>query len=815
MFLYVATSIPFFIDIRSIPRSNTCGMTYSAPIYKSLPFHAVDPSMAHTYAKYTFAQLFMDGADKRNDSQPLSGVPVLFVPGHLGSYKQARSLGQHLADLHADIDLFLLDFNEEATGMAGQFVLEQGFFLNEAIKEILAMYTSLPADRRPSSVVVIGHSMGGIVTRTALTLPNYNPQSILTIVTLSTPHVAPPFNLDAAMTAVYATVNSLRQPPPPSCTNATSPSCGHQDDVVIVSLAGGLKDFVVHSSLASIAHVVPPSNGFAALTSLLPAVKSSMDHLCILWCHEFMRVLSTALVRLVDPVTHQLRTSPSDRVVVLHDALLGPDGDVWDHHLHVSRGFTTDEVAQTGGVLSFELPLYIFRTQYLVPFPLLALVALAMLATQVEWWQLDRPDTIPTFLALLAPSVHWSALVNHSLRQAHLGHQSRGIQMAGVGTAAVALVATLYALDQLYSAYIVLLCYLYLLGFLHVVTFALTAFVRMMPPSRVTISSPRLLTLLTSRLALAGFGAAVVAGGHVFFRAGVHPTRELALVVLACLAIHVLLVLSALVAPTSSRSVQHVTYQRTLFAFYFGVSPCWIGDLVYFADVVQFPRSLDLSFVLHVLRSLALLLPCVAHVYLSRQWMFPLPPDAVFARLQGGVRQRPPTSGSTSTQIVLAPDQCTECFVEDGGVGAVFEAVDTVDTIHLSDDVVVGPTFRVVACDCGLRNLPSRDFCLFCKRLCSTCGGGEGARRQAHAFRDYMNNVQDQVVAHQGIPLFLWIVLVVGFGLVAQTPHVLLYVGTAVGAIFSLYHTGLRGPLDTVKATGASSSTPWMEDTRK
>ncbi|RHY32807.1 hypothetical protein DYB32_002229 [Aphanomyces invadans] len=798
--LYVATSIPFLIDMRAIPRTNTCGMTYSAPIYKTLPFHSIDATMAHTYAKYTFAQLFMDGDGRHHDKQTQSpsGMPMLFVPGHLGSYKQARSLGQHLANLHADIDLFLVDFNEEATGMAGQFVLEQGFFVNEAVKEILALYKDLPEDRRPTSVVVVGHSMGGIVTRTALTLPNYKAQSILTIVTLSTPHVAPPFNLDASMMAVYSTVNS-RFCPTSSVNGTTLASCRNHA-VVIVSLAGGLKDFVVHSSLAAIGHAIPTTNGFAALTSLLPAVNASMDHLCILWCHQFMEALSAALVQLIDPTTHQLRQSPADRLAVLREALLGPNHAVQDHH--VARGFTSDEVMETGGILSFELALYLFRTQYLVPFPLLALVALAMLTTQVERWQHD-PDgfTNPTFLALLSPAAHWSSLYHHGLRQAHLDGHSKPVQAAAVAAIAVAAGAAAYAVDLLYSAFILFLCYLYLLGFLHLVTVLMAIFV----PDRVLLPA-RLLNVFSSRMALTILASLVVAAGHVVFQVGFDATRELALVVVAFLAVHVVQVVSVLILPATSRSPHHVTYQRTLFAFYFGVSPCWIGDVVYFVDVVHFPRPVDFAFVVHVLRSLALLFPCLIHVYLARQWMFPLPPDAVFARLQG---VRP------SSSAIVTADQCPDCFVEDGGDGAIFEEVDTPNTIHLSANVVVGPTFRVVSCDCGLRNVPSRDFCAFCKRLCVTCGGGEGARRHAHMFREYMASVQDQVVAHQGIPLVLWLILVIGFALVAQTPHSLLYVGTAVATIFSIYHAGLRGPLDGLHAAAAASSTPWMEESRQ
>ncbi|KAH9126942.1 hypothetical protein LEN26_007905 [Aphanomyces euteiches] len=790
--LYVATTIPFFLDVREIPRSNACGMTFSAPIYKTLTFQTQEASMHHTYVKYTLARLFLkdDTAHrrKRQDDRQLTGAPLLFVPGHLGSYKQARSLGQHLHELDtATYDIFLVDFNEEATGITGRFVLDQGFFLNEAIKEILAMYTRQDAGDdtlpRPTSLVVVGHSMGGLVARTALTLPNYQPHSITTIVTLSTPHVAPPFNLDSTMADVYATVNKHRG----VSINASD------DAVVLVSLAGGFKDFVVHSSLAALSPSTTSTWSFSALTSQLPKVKISMDHLSILWCHQFMRTLSKALAALVDPDLHQVIPSASKRAAVLQSELLGPDSDPSEHYRHVAVGYAPSEVADHS-VKSFPLPLYIFRTQYLMPFPLLALVALAMLITEIEAWQDNDKLAQLSFLRLLSPIGHWSALYHHA------SDHFKDALWKPVAVLVVALGA-MHAADATYPAWIVLLCYLYLLGFLHLVAFVLS-WIRL--PLSFSRSVARFGFSMKSYAAIA---IIVVAGAHGAWRFNVDPTRELALLVLAALAVHVYVVLSLFVLPTKSSALYH----RTLFAFYFGVSSCWIGDIVYFVDVVRFPRVLDFSFVLHVFSVLLLLAPGLAHVAIARRYGLPHPPAAFFARLQG---VRMPTNSST----LVSPGDCTECFVEDGGVGAIFVQAETPATKHMRGGVTLGPTFRVVACDCGLRNIPHREYCAFCRRTCSSCGGGEVARQQANQFREYMNGAQETVMAHQGVPGLLWLILIVGFTFVATAPHALIYVAAVVGAVCALYHVGLRSPIDVEAFDGAVVRTsktveqPMMEE---
>lgn len=48
----------------------------------------------------------------------------------------------------------------------------------------------------PQSVVLVGHSMGGVVARALYTLPRFNPQLVELIITQASPHLAPVLVLD-------------------------------------------------------------------------------------------------------------------------------------------------------------------------------------------------------------------------------------------------------------------------------------------------------------------------------------------------------------------------------------------------------------------------------------------------------------------------------------------------------------------------------------------------------------------------------------------------------------------------------------------
>ncbi|KAG0016142.1 GPI inositol deacylase [Entomortierella chlamydospora] len=146
-----------------------------------------------------------------------SGVPALFIPGNAGSARQVRSIAKEATRYYNEkiqkglrapwskpIDFFTVDFNEEFSAFHGQLLLDQSRYVNEAIAYILSLYShSNTAFPRPTSVLIIGHSMGGIVARTLFTKDNFIPGSINTILTIASPHMVPPLALDYTVTSIY------------------------------------------------------------------------------------------------------------------------------------------------------------------------------------------------------------------------------------------------------------------------------------------------------------------------------------------------------------------------------------------------------------------------------------------------------------------------------------------------------------------------------------------------------------------------------------------------------------------------------------
>lgn len=70
------------------PISNGCVMTYMYPTY--IPISSPGGSSSAKYGVYLYHEGWKK-IDFKEHLKKLSGVPVLFIPGNGGSYKQARS----------------------------------------------------------------------------------------------------------------------------------------------------------------------------------------------------------------------------------------------------------------------------------------------------------------------------------------------------------------------------------------------------------------------------------------------------------------------------------------------------------------------------------------------------------------------------------------------------------------------------------------------------------------------------------------------------------------------------------------------------
>lgn len=69
---------------------------------------------------------------------------MLFIPGHKGTFKQARSLGSTFRLLELDMELYTIDFNEEPTLLHAGLIWQQAHFTMKAVRAIMEMHTDAP-----------------------------------------------------------------------------------------------------------------------------------------------------------------------------------------------------------------------------------------------------------------------------------------------------------------------------------------------------------------------------------------------------------------------------------------------------------------------------------------------------------------------------------------------------------------------------------------------------------------------------------------------------------------------------------------------
>ncbi|KAH7128760.1 PGAP1-like protein-domain-containing protein [Dendryphion nanum] len=296
-----------------------CEMSYMRPMFTH--FDDFDTEHTRFATKYSLYLYREGGID---EDARVKGVPVLFIPGNAGSYKQVRALAADSAYYYHNtwgigatnaakrpLDFFSVDFNEDITAFHGQTLLDQAEYLNDAVSFILSLYHDPSRTLRdsdlpdPTSVIIVGHSMGGIVARTMLTMPNYQSNSINTIVTLAAPHARPPVSFDGDIVRTYKGVNDYWR-------HAYSQKWAIDNPlwhVTLISIAGGGLDTIVPSDYASLASLVPETHGFTVFTSSIPHVWTGMDHLAITWCDQARKSVVRALYDVID-VSRPTQTLP-------------------------------------------------------------------------------------------------------------------------------------------------------------------------------------------------------------------------------------------------------------------------------------------------------------------------------------------------------------------------------------------------------------------------------------------------------------------------------------------------------------------------
>ncbi|KAJ7693919.1 GPI-inositol-deacylase [Mycena rosella] len=295
-FLYFAT-----VDTATDLSPQGCRMSYMYPSYVlQAEFDVAWTPLAKRYSLWLYREL--DGNGKGwEPTHVADGVPVLFIPGNAGSSRQARSIASSATRQYYDapyspasefrsralrpLDFFTVEFNEDLSAFHGPTVEAQTAYTARAIDYILSLYPP------GQTIIVMGHSMGGIVATSLLPAPN-----ISAIITMSTPHTLPPARFDARIDTVYdRTRAALARAPTP-----------------ILSLCGGAADAMIPSE-----GCVLPAAGAAfrrtVFASALEGAWTGVGHQEMVWCHQVRWRVARAALELGGAASPAARGAVLDR----------------------------------------------------------------------------------------------------------------------------------------------------------------------------------------------------------------------------------------------------------------------------------------------------------------------------------------------------------------------------------------------------------------------------------------------------------------------------------------------------------------------
>ncbi|XP_022219745.2 GPI inositol-deacylase isoform X2 [Drosophila obscura] len=298
--------INLYVDVEA----NACRMTYmfGQPMFSRVRIK--NGELFPNYRLFYYYEGLGDPVDPL--TRRMTGAPVIFVPGNSGSYKQVRSLASVALrkalsnDAGIHLDYYTIDYDEELSALYGGYLHHQQRYLKLCIRTILSLYKG--RSEQPS-IVLIGHSMGGKLAQSVLTDLSIG-QHINTIISISTPLDQPVVNLDAQLNAFYAQTddalsktrtatlpttrtnvcNSLHQKPPSVQNMALRETSAKLDNVLLISTGGGNRDLLVRPGLTA-----SKFNDLHAMTSAIPRVSLSCDHLSAVWCLQFVQSINSFL----------------------------------------------------------------------------------------------------------------------------------------------------------------------------------------------------------------------------------------------------------------------------------------------------------------------------------------------------------------------------------------------------------------------------------------------------------------------------------------------------------------------------------------
>jgi pimeloyl-ACP methyl ester carboxylesterase len=309
-------SVRAFLPIETKKTTENAAIGESYNLYKFMDRR--DPrywGLAKKQHQHTNGKLSRtDHCHKRHDRHV-----VVYVPGHWGTYDQARSLGAHGFGLtearesreevraaqerilaandtlfHSEekedfvYSVYALDFGEQGGALHGRFLDSQSDFLASVVEQLMEDCSHIPR------VTLVAHSMGGIVSRKLLRERKDLP--IQQLITLATPHDNPLYAFDKSIADFY------RQ--------WLSPPLQHDDEdqnqPMVFSYVGGLRDEMIHPEACKVTDDIQSPNAWNTLArskhsripnpleSKKPNIHNAnlgMDHRAIVWCSQVLQIV--------------------------------------------------------------------------------------------------------------------------------------------------------------------------------------------------------------------------------------------------------------------------------------------------------------------------------------------------------------------------------------------------------------------------------------------------------------------------------------------------------------------------------------------
>ncbi|KZT71514.1 PGAP1-domain-containing protein [Daedalea quercina L-15889] len=273
------------LDIVKTLSPQGCRMSWMSPSYvlQAGLDHSWTP-LASRYSLFLYREV---GWEAPNE---LRGSPVLFIPGNAGSSHQVRSIASSAtrqyfsSPYHVSpsfehgpqkpVDLFALEFNEDLSAFDGHTLDAETAYARATVDYILSLY------EKPTSIIILGHSMGGTVAVSLLPHPN-----VTALITMSSAHTLPPARLDRRIDSILAAnLQILREDPTP-----------------ILSLCGGATDLLVPAESCILPELegtegTPRIYRRTIFTSALQGAWTGVGHKEMVWCHQVRSRVARAAI---------------------------------------------------------------------------------------------------------------------------------------------------------------------------------------------------------------------------------------------------------------------------------------------------------------------------------------------------------------------------------------------------------------------------------------------------------------------------------------------------------------------------------------